>query len=293
MWLHLNLSVLKKIQILLLFCAVFFCAASAYAQLDTAYSCAWSKQWLNANPQTKEEAIERYDSLRLYVKRCASGDDQSYRAFSPLDGAVALYSTDTGRFDSYRDWLISVLYLNTTNPAYFCSCLYSISGTYGYGKYHITNAGLAVLNYLRQNPNCTGTGLENEYQQDSLYNVHHGISMHLPPLDSIGLGFLLKGKVNLSPSSPLSSQCLISFSSNPNPFTFETKLNFALNRMTYVTIEVYDLLGNKVYGTAGRSYEAGSYEISLDCNVLPNGSLYARISTGFGEVKTVKLVHEK
>jgi len=89
------------------------------------------------------------------------------------------------------------------------------------------------------------------------------------------------------------SAFLNSFTSSPNPFTISTKLNFVLNRMTYVTIEVYDLLGNKVFGNTGKSYEAGSYEINLDGSTLPTGTLYARISTGFGEVKTVKLVHEK
>ena len=93
--------------------------------------------------------------------------------------------------------------------------------------------------------------------------------------------------------SEKSNSFLNSFTSSPNPFTSETKLNFTLNRMTYVTIEVYDLLGNKVFGNAGRSYEAGSYEINLDGSTIPTGTFYARISTGFGEVKTVKLVHEK
>ena len=90
-----------------------------------------------------------------------------------------------------------------------------------------------------------------------------------------------------------SNAFLNTFTSNPNPFITSTKLNFTLNRTTYVTIEVYDLLGNKVFDNAGRSYDAGSYEISLDGNSLPSGTLYARIATGFGEVKTVKLVHEK
>ncbi|MFI5265093.1 MAG: T9SS type A sorting domain-containing protein, partial [Candidatus Kapaibacterium sp.] len=81
--------------------------------------------------------------------------------------------------------------------------------------------------------------------------------------------------------------------SNPNPFTADAKLRFELNRMSYVTIEVFDLLGNKVYGSAGQSYEAGRYEIVLDGKTLPHGTLYARISTGFGEVKTVKLIHQE
>lgn len=86
---------------------------------------------------------------------------------------------------------------------------------------------------------------------------------------------------------------LSSFTSSPNPFTANAKLHFALNRMSYVTIEVYDLLGNKVFSNAVRSYDAGSYEILLDGKTLPQGILNARISTRFGEVQTVKLVKEQ
>jgi hypothetical protein len=168
----------------------------------------------------------------------------------------------------------------------------SIAGTYQYSQF-IGRAGLAILDYIRHVSACYSQGLDREFTKDSLMVFQEGYDpTHLPPLDSLGLGFLLNHQA-VVPPSPLPSKYLALFSSNPNPFTSETKLNFALNRMTYVTIEVYDILGNKVYGNAGRSYEAGSYEINIDGKTLPSGTLYARISTGFGEVKTVKLVHEK
>jgi hypothetical protein len=285
----------KKSFSVLGFCAVFFCAASAFAQsFDT---CTHLKSWEYDQPQSPQEYIEQYDTLRLYIEKCASGDSQSFRVFPTMDGAVQSYSDDTARFDSYRNWLISVLYLNTIIPEYFCACMGSIAGTYQAGSiyHHVQNASLAVLNYLRQyhSPTCWGPADSASYAKDTIYLRSKGKDpTQIPPLDSIGLGFLLKSGV-ASPSTPLSSQYLASFTSSPNPFTAETKLRFALNRMSYVAIEVYDLLGNKVYGKgSGRTYEAGSYEIALDGKMLPHGTLYARISTGFGEVKTVKLVHE-
>jgi hypothetical protein len=64
--------------------------------------------------------------------------------------------------------------------------------------------------------------------------------------------------------------------------------------MTYTTIAVYDVLGRLVWGDGrGSSLEAGEHSIHLDATNFPSGTLYARIATGFGEVKTVKLVHEK
>jgi hypothetical protein len=263
---------------------------------DAYDTCAHLKEWeyMSLSPEDSGLAKQAYDTLRLYVEKCAASDQTSYQAFGHLDGAVELNSpNDTSRFRAYRDWLISVIYLNTTEPAYFCNCLSSIAGTYQYSQFTI-RAGLAILNYIRHISACYGKGLDKEFTKDSLMAIQDGYDpTNLPPLDSLGLGFLLKGGVKSSPSSAIPSQYLASFSSNPNPFTSATKLNFALNRMTYVTIEVYDLLGNKIFGNSGRSYEAGSYEINLDATNFPSGTLYARISTGFGEVKTVKLVHEK
>ena len=106
-------------------------------------------------------------------------------------------------------------------------------------------------------------------------------------LETINSGVLL-------PMTSFSGTSLVSFSSNPNPFINETSLEFTLNRMSYVTLAIYDELGRLVWGDGrGSSLEAGMHSIQIDGRSLPSGTLYARISTGFGEVKTVKLEHEK
>ncbi|MBS1904774.1 MAG: T9SS type A sorting domain-containing protein [Bacteroidetes bacterium] len=97
-----------------------------------------------------------------------------------------------------------------------------------------------------------------------------------------------------TPSATSSSGFLSSFTGSPNPFTKETELTYVLNRMTYVTVAIYDELGRMVWGDGkGRSLDAGTHTIDIDGASLPSGTLYARISTGFGEVKTVKLVHQE
>ena len=264
--------------------------------MDTIDTCAHLKEWeyMSLSPTDSLLAKQVYDTLRLYIEKCAESDQTSYQAFGHLDAAVELYNpNDTSRFTVYRDWLISVLYLNTTESAYFCNCLSSIAGTYQYSQFPL--AGLAILNYIRHISACYGKGLDKEFTKDSLLAFQEGYDpTHLPPLDSLGLGFLLKNAVHPSPASPLSSQYLASFTSSPNPFKTETTLEFTLNRMTYITISVYDELGKLVWsGGKGSSLDAGTHTVQIDGAKLPSGTLYARISTGFGEVKTVKLVHEK
>ena len=115
----------------------------------------------------------------------------------------------------------------------------------------------------------------------------------VPSLDSIGLGFLL-GHSAVAPTPTVPAGMFVtSLTSTPNPFTAETTLDFTLNGMTYVTVGVYDELGRWVWGDShGYSLEAGKHTVHIDGKDLPHGALYARISTGFGEVKTVKVIHE-
>ena len=252
-------------------------------------TCAELRAWSAIKPSNEEEAQQQYDTLRLYIEKCAVADSNSWDVFPTLDGADQFRSDDTNRYIQYRAWLISILYLNKIQPEYFCSCLGSIGNTYQY-----TTQLLAVWNYLRQyHRECWGVGLDKQYAEDSASAAHQGNDpTHLPLLDSLGLGFLLKSEV--TPTTPFAGQYLASFTSNPNPFINETSLEFTLNRMSYVTLAIYDELGRLVWGDGrGSSLDAGTHTVQIDGAKLPSGTLYARISTGFGEVKTVKLVHEK
>ncbi|MBS1904856.1 MAG: T9SS type A sorting domain-containing protein, partial [Bacteroidetes bacterium] len=266
-------------------------------------SCQRLKQWEAGQPQTEEEYQMRYDSLKRYVESCASTDSMSYQAFGFLYGSVSnIHTDDSTRWNSFREWLISVLYLNTTNPHYFCACLTTMIGTYGVEPYRIANAGIAIEKFLIADSNCDDQGLRDQLQFDidARYNtwlrngaVPGQLDTIDPSLDTLGLGFLLTRSVN-DPLPSVAGLGLGACSSSPNPFTQELAVNFMLNRMTYVTVSIYDPLGRMVWGDGkGRSLDAGVHTIRIDGTGLPSGTLYARISTGFGEVKTVKLVHQE
>lgn len=266
-------------------------------------SCVKLRTWLGINPQSQELYKKQYDTLRRYVESCAVLDnDWSYTAFNQISADVSYYTQDdTNRFNVYRDWLLSVVFLNTVNPYYYCACVEAMIATYQYGPYSYTNAPLAVMKFLLENHNCASPGLQETYDQTIKSRHESWISKGdttipedttIPSLDQIGLGALLNHS-GASPSTTPSQIYLASFTSSPNPFKEEMHLRFHLNRMAYTTIGIYDLLGHQVWGDGkGRSLEAGDHEILIDGKSLPEGSLYARISTGFGEVKTVKLVHE-
>ena len=111
-------------------------------------------------------------------------------------------------------------------------------------------------------------------------------------MDELGLGFLDSVNLEVQPIVVFPSISLINFATSSNPFQNETTLYFTLNRMSFIQLTIYDELGRLVWGDGrGSSVDAGEHTVHIDSS-LPSGTLYARISTGFGEVKTLKLVHE-
>jgi len=149
---------------LLAIIGMFFCSTSALAQgwPDT---CAHLKEWDAYSPSDEVDAQMQYDTLRLYIEKCALSDNTSWQVFGHIDNGNQFRSNDYNRYSQYRGWLISVLYLNKIQPEYFCACMGSIGNTY-----QQTTQLLAVWNYLRQyHPECWGGAIANKaYSQDSI-----------------------------------------------------------------------------------------------------------------------------
>lgn len=74
----------------------------------------------------------------------------------------------------------------------------------------------------------------------------------------------------------------------PNPFNPVTKINYELRVTNYVSIIVYDILGNKVSSLINYKQIAGSYEIEFDGSNLPSGVYFYRMEVSDG--KTDKLL---
>ncbi len=275
------------------------------AEIDTSSECNKLHPWTGASPQTEQGYYQQFDSLRKYIELCAS-EQLSFHAFPKIITDCQYTNTsDTTRYDRVREWCKSVLYLNTTEPDYFCADLGTIADTYLYGQWKIPNAALAIFEYLAQNPNCNSEGLQ-QVIKDNIRSRHDTYLTYkqfdsnavedtiLPTMKQLGLDSLLALHGSASVPFSLPPTYLSSFTSIPNPFIDETNLRFTLNRLAYLTIAIYDELGRPVWGDgSGRTFEVGEHEISIDGKSLLIGSFYARIATGFGEVKTVKLVHVK
>ncbi|MBS1516867.1 MAG: T9SS type A sorting domain-containing protein [Bacteroidetes bacterium] len=77
----------------------------------------------------------------------------------------------------------------------------------------------------------------------------------------------------------------------PNPFNPETKINYELEITNYVTLVVYDVLGNELKTLVNNKQNAGSYSVNFDGAGLPSGVYFYKLSVdGFAETKSMVLL---
>lgn len=70
------------------------------------------------------------------------------------------------------------------------------------------------------------------------------------------------------------------FINYPNPFTNITTLRFAMEESEFVTIELFDIMGNKVKEIISEQKSPGIYNQSINFSELPSGVYYAKLTVG-------------
>jgi hypothetical protein len=66
----------------------------------------------------------------------------------------------------------------------------------------------------------------------------------------------------------------------PNPFNPSTTLEYALPRAGYVTLKVYNVLGEEVAILIAGDYPAGTFKATWDASGLPSGVYFYRLTAG-------------
>lgn len=77
----------------------------------------------------------------------------------------------------------------------------------------------------------------------------------------------------------------------PNPFNPTTNINYELRVTNYVSLNVYDVLGNEVAQLINEKQNAGNYEVEFDGSNLPGGVYFYTLKTeGFSETKKMVMI---
>jgi len=81
------------------------------------------------------------------------------------------------------------------------------------------------------------------------------------------------------------------FQNYPNPFNPTTSIKYQIPVLSFVTIKVYDVLGNEITTLVNEEKPVGSYEVEFDAAGLPSGVYFYRIQAGsFVETKKMGLL---
>ncbi|MBT4644358.1 MAG: T9SS type A sorting domain-containing protein [Deltaproteobacteria bacterium] len=77
----------------------------------------------------------------------------------------------------------------------------------------------------------------------------------------------------------------------PNPFTLVTEIPYTIQSSDYVTLSVYNLIGEKVHTLIHEYQEAGSYTANFNAQRLPAGIYFYKLQIGddFAEIKKMIL----
>ena len=78
----------------------------------------------------------------------------------------------------------------------------------------------------------------------------------------------------------------------PNPFNPSTSIQYAISSRQFVTLKVYDVIGNEVAILVSEEKPAGNYEVSFDASKLSSGVYYYQLRSG-EFIRTKKMIYLK
>lgn len=77
----------------------------------------------------------------------------------------------------------------------------------------------------------------------------------------------------------------------PNPFNPSTSINFTLTKSTFVTLKIFNVLGNEITTLVDQNMPSGNHEIKFDANGLSSGVYLYTITAGdFVDTKKMLLM---
>ena len=88
---------------------------------------------------------------------------------------------------------------------------------------------------------------------------------------------------NLTPSNYVLEQ------NYPNPFNPETSIRFSIPQRDFVSLRVYNSLGQEVADLLNKEFEAGTYNLKFNADGLTSGVYFYTIKTG-NFVQTKKMI---
>jgi photosystem II stability/assembly factor-like uncharacterized protein len=150
--------------------------------------------------------------------------------------------------------------------------------------YFIDSLNGWATNSIQQIIRTTNGGVTWIVELENLRSKIKGFYKHDNTLFAVGEnGLLMKKELNpipveLSSFTPPTEFALLQ--NYPNPFNPSTKIKYQVPRTEFITLNIYDILGNEVTTLVNESKEPGEYEIEFDGSKLSSGVYFYTLRSG-------------
>jgi hypothetical protein len=136
--------------------------------------------------------------------------------------------------------------------------------------------------------NGNGTTTETRSYSFADKNVNAGTySYRLKQIDFDGT-FEYSNVIEVDVSSPQQFELSQNY---PNPFNPATTISFSIPQSSFVTLKVYDIIGNEIATLVNENKAAGRYEINFDASNQSSGVyLYSITAGNYNEVRKMTLI---
>jgi hypothetical protein len=137
--------------------------------------------------------------------------------------------------------------------------------------------------------NITGNGYSVHYDSSLTGNEYlGGLTYSL-----VNGGVLTPEAINsIEEHQSVASTDWILYQNYPNPFRSTTTISFELFKPAYVTLKIYDILGNQIKVLFNKMGNIGKYAIPFAVNGLGNGIYYYQLNVD-GAIQTQKMIIQK
>ncbi|HPI38252.1 MAG TPA: T9SS type A sorting domain-containing protein [Ignavibacteriaceae bacterium] len=150
------------------------------------------------------------------------------------------------------------------------------------------DAGWSEIGFVKGNG--TTTKIHQYHLVDKLMhkNNNYVIKYRLKQIDYNG-EFRYSDEIEIKISNTVTGYSL---SNNyPNPFNPSTRISYAIPIVSFVTLKIYDVIGNEVATLVNENKEAGLYELTFEAGKLSNGVYFYELKANeFRMVKKLVLM---
>lgn len=113
--------------------------------------------------------------------------------------------------------------------------------------------------------------------------------IEIDPLSILGLETKLTDEIVSVENEKLAPNVFILEQNYPNPFNPSTSIQYAISKRQFVSLKVYDILGNEVASLVNSEKPAGVYKVEWNANGFTSGIYFYQLHTE-GYVETKKMI---